>query len=218
MANVNRKSERVGTKAASAKGKATQSRIFRAATKEFAEKGFAGARIDTIATEAGVNKQRIYAYFGDKEGLFIEIWKRTFELIYEEDKEFLSLSDEDIPNLGQIILKSYMEFHDRHPEFWRIFVMENLFGGRHGRPGHTRDDKPYGRIRDLYAKGQDRGLFRRDVSFDTFIFVLTGVSYFYASNRSTMSDNLGIDLSDGSVRERMVDEMCLMLFGNSSPS
>ena len=57
-----------------AKGNETRQRIFDAAVQEFAENGFAGARIDRIAELAGVNKQRIYAYFNDKEGLF------TFEL------------------------------------------------------------------------------------------------------------------------------------------
>ncbi|RKX97359.1 MAG: hypothetical protein DRZ90_06540, partial [Spirochaetes bacterium] len=49
---------------ASPKGRATRSRIFEVATKEFAMKGYAGARIDVIAREAKINKQRIYAYFG----------------------------------------------------------------------------------------------------------------------------------------------------------
>nr|ACX85442.1 putative transcriptional regulator [Arthrobacter sp. NyZ415] len=40
------------------------------ATREFSEKGFAGARIDRIARNAGVNKERIYQYFGNKVGLF----------------------------------------------------------------------------------------------------------------------------------------------------
>ena len=208
---MNRTQNSSGTAASSARGRATRQRIFEVATREFSEKGFHGARIDVIAREAGINKQRIYAYFGDKEGLFIEVWKRTFELIYEEDREFLDLRETDIPNLGGIVLRSYMRFHENHPEFWRIFVMENLFGGRHGRPGHDRD-RPYGHLRELYAAGQDSGGYGRDGSFDTFIFVLTAISYFYTSNAKTMSDNLGIDLSDPQVRERMIREMCLMLF------
>nr|WP_218853725.1 TetR family transcriptional regulator [Schumannella luteola] len=41
-----------------------------AAVVEFSAHGFAGARIDRISTEAGVNKERIYPYFGGKAGLF----------------------------------------------------------------------------------------------------------------------------------------------------
>lgn len=49
---------------------ATKRRLLDAAFAEFAEYGFAGARVDRIATAAAANKQLIYAYFGSKEGLF----------------------------------------------------------------------------------------------------------------------------------------------------
>ena len=45
-------------------------RILSAATAEFAERGFAGARIERIAALANVNKQLLFHYFGSKEGLF----------------------------------------------------------------------------------------------------------------------------------------------------
>src|SRR5450432_3000478 len=48
----------------------TRERILAAALKEFAAKGFAGARVDVIARQAAINKRMLYHYFGDKEGLF----------------------------------------------------------------------------------------------------------------------------------------------------
>ncbi|MFB2586768.1 TetR family transcriptional regulator [Herbiconiux liukaitaii] len=48
----------------------TRQRILDAAVAEFAEYGFAGARVDRIASVARANKERIYAYFGDKQELF----------------------------------------------------------------------------------------------------------------------------------------------------
>ncbi len=198
--------------AASPKGRATRSRIFEVATKEFAEKGYSGTRIDVIAREAQINKQRIYAYFGDKEGLFIEVWKRTSELIYEKTQEFLDLSEKDVPDLGRIILNGYMAFHERHPEFWRIFVMENLFGGKHGRPGHVPGDSPYTHLRELYSSGQNDGFYSKEVSFESFIFVITGISFFYTSNMNTMSDTLDTNLSDPMVKAKMMKEICFMMF------
>ena len=44
--------------------------ILAAATKEFAARGFAGARVASIAERAGVNQQLISYYFGGKQGLF----------------------------------------------------------------------------------------------------------------------------------------------------
>src|SRR5947209_84329 len=54
----------------------SRERILSAAFKEFASKGFAGARVDQIARRAGINKRMLYHYFGNKEGLFREVLRR----------------------------------------------------------------------------------------------------------------------------------------------
>lgn len=51
----------------------TRRRLLDAATAEFAEHGLAGARVDRIAQAAGVNKERIYQYFGKKDDLFAAV-------------------------------------------------------------------------------------------------------------------------------------------------
>jgi AcrR family transcriptional regulator len=48
----------------------TKDVILEAARVEFAAYGLAGGRVDRIAKAAGANVQRIYAYYGDKQGLF----------------------------------------------------------------------------------------------------------------------------------------------------
>src|SRR5579863_2920063 len=49
----------------------TRARILDAALQEFAAHGLAGARMDEIATAAGVNKALLYYYFESKEKLYI---------------------------------------------------------------------------------------------------------------------------------------------------
>ena len=44
--------------------------ILRAAVREFAEHGIAGARTDAIARAARVNKALLYYYFKDKETMY----------------------------------------------------------------------------------------------------------------------------------------------------
>ena len=51
----------------------TSASILAAAVKEFTEKGYSGARIDSIAARAGANKRMIYHYFGDKEALYLAV-------------------------------------------------------------------------------------------------------------------------------------------------
>jgi TetR/AcrR family transcriptional regulator len=54
----------------------SRERILSAALKEFAAKGFAGARVDVIARRANINKRMLYHYFGDKEELFKAVLRR----------------------------------------------------------------------------------------------------------------------------------------------
>jgi AcrR family transcriptional regulator len=55
---------------------ATRGRIMAAATEEFATYGIAGSRVDRIAEQAQSSKERIYAYFGNKEALFDAVFSR----------------------------------------------------------------------------------------------------------------------------------------------
>ncbi len=52
--------------------------ILKAAVREFAQEGVAGARTDEIAHAAGVNKALLYYYFKDKETLYGAVLDFTF--------------------------------------------------------------------------------------------------------------------------------------------
>src|SRR5436190_9885637 len=54
----------------------TRERILNAGFREFAAKGFAGARVDAIARNASINKRMLYHYFGNKKALFREVLRR----------------------------------------------------------------------------------------------------------------------------------------------
>ena len=57
----------------------TRAKILEAAREEFAARGFAGARIEAIASRAGFAKQLLYHYFPSKEALFEETLKTKFQ-------------------------------------------------------------------------------------------------------------------------------------------
>ncbi len=59
------------------RGEITREAILVAAEVNFADHGFDGARIDAIAETSGYNKTLIFRYFGDKQGLYIEVLKRA---------------------------------------------------------------------------------------------------------------------------------------------
>ena len=54
----------------------TRRRILRAALAEFSARGMAGARTETIARRARVNKRMLFYCFGSKRGLYAEVLRR----------------------------------------------------------------------------------------------------------------------------------------------
>lgn len=57
----------------------SRQRLLDAGLREFADKGYAGARVQDIADRAGINKQLINYYFGGKAGLYRELLRRWHE-------------------------------------------------------------------------------------------------------------------------------------------
>jgi TetR/AcrR family transcriptional regulator len=118
----------------------TRQRIVDAALAEFADKGYAGARVRSIADRAGVNSQLISYYFGGKEGLYQEILRRWHQREAGIEEEVLSLGD---------ALVAYLQAGFEQPELMRIFIWDGLTGSgpadeEHGRPtkGDAAADAP----------------------------------------------------------------------------
>ena len=59
----------------------TKLEILAVATQEFADRGFAGARVDEIAAQTRTTKRMIYYYFGSKELLYIAALEKAYEAI-----------------------------------------------------------------------------------------------------------------------------------------
>jgi AcrR family transcriptional regulator len=72
---------------------ATRARLLQAATDEFAAHGTAGARIDRIEANANANRALIYAYFGNKDGLFDAVMDAAVARVLE----LVPFTPEDLP-------------------------------------------------------------------------------------------------------------------------
>lgn len=189
----------------------TKNKILTIAINEFSEKGYYGARIDDIAEKAQVNKQRIYAYYGNKEKLFTEVLKHSYNTVINAENFIKDFSDDDIPYLGEIILKEYIKFHESHPEFWRLLMWENLSEVKHLSTLADLRSESMSAIKELYSKGQEDGHFKNDIQFESFIYTLTALSYFMFSNRYSMSTMFSVDYNDESCREKLIKDILNLL-------
>lgn len=96
----------------------TKARLLDAATAEFAERGFAGARIDRIAEQAGANKALIYAYFGNKEALFAAVLGAAIQRVIAD----VPIDAADLPGYAA----RRFDWQRAHPETHRLMDWARL--------------------------------------------------------------------------------------------
>lgn len=83
--------------------------ICRAALELFAEKGFAGAKIEEIAARAGLSKGAVYLYFPTKEDIFRAVVRQTVVPNVEAIEQALSASDFPVADLIRTLLPRMAE-------------------------------------------------------------------------------------------------------------
>lgn len=191
----------------------TRQKILTAGIDEFAGHGFHGAKIDVIADQAGVNKQRIYAYFGNKEGLFDAALSSSFERLHQYENVLLRIQPDQADELSERLLRHYMNFHQQYPQFWRLLAWCNLEQIECADKIGRIDGPVFSHLRAVYAQGQRNAVFQGSVSFETYMFTLTALSYFYFANMKTMSQTLEMDLASPEVKESMLNEMLRQMSG-----
>jgi len=96
----------------------TKQRILEAATTEFSEHGFAGARVDRIAANASANKALIYSYFGNKVALFAAVRYEILRQIVQD----VPMDPTDLPGY----LARRLDWQFRNPTLSRIFTWGTL--------------------------------------------------------------------------------------------
>ncbi|NMA20696.1 MAG: helix-turn-helix transcriptional regulator [Lentisphaerae bacterium] len=181
------------------------------AVRLFARDGFQGTRIDDLASTAKVNRQRIYAYFGNKEKLFEAAMLEVFAKANAEDDKLLALSEKELPELTAILLQHYLEVHRRHPALHRMVGWANLQLKKPSVWMQDIKEKSFVHLRQLYRVGQARGIFSERVSFDVYIFTLLAVTYFHSANRITAAQTISRELFTEEGGKSLVEQMTVML-------
>ena len=184
----------------------TRNRILTAAVSVFAAKGLNGATVDDIAAAAGVNKQRLYAYFGSKQGLFDAALLHVFEEVELFSARTIEEAETCPEKLTEILLRGFFRVHATHPAFWRLLSWANL-EGREFVPKLDQARKNENEaLRRIYDKAVGMGVLKAE-RFETYLFTLLSVSYFRYSNRLTWSQTLNFEFSDGEWEELLCREV-----------
>jgi len=193
---------------------ATRKKLLTAARLEFARHGFAGARVDEIAERAGVNKQLVYHYFGDKDALYLAVLEWVYEDIREQERR-LNLEGLAPDKAIRRLIEASFDHLAANPDFIVLLNDENRGGARHVR-GSTRLEAMHSplvkSVSHILHEGVRSGLFRKGIDPVQLYISIAGLSYFFFSNTPTLSAIFGKDLSSRTarrVRRRHVVDLVL---------
>lgn len=176
----------------------TRQRIFDIAIQEFADKGFSGVRVETIAAEAGVNIRMIYHYFENKQNLYIEVLEFVLgQLRAEELKLKLDIHQTDCIE-GILQLYDFIESHfSKHRELQSLLQWENLNKAetlKHSARIQAMSSPIRSLLTELIQIGERKGTLRRGIDALHLYVTLVSLSVFHKANAFTLSYMFETDL------------------------
>jgi AcrR family transcriptional regulator len=104
--------------------------ILSAAALEFAERGYAGARVDRIARRASVNKAMLYYHFNSKQQLYRTLLRQMFTRAAERLQAIAGSTAAPTAKIDRVIAAIAAVIQE-HPVFPSIMLREVAEGGAH---------------------------------------------------------------------------------------
>ncbi len=165
-------------------------RILAAATEEFAARGIAGARVSRIADEAQCNKAMLYAYFGNKDGLFDAAYTASVDAYLDE----VGFDAEDLPAYAGRVF----DYFEAHPDHLRLSIWYRLERPE-GAPLEAILAVNQNRLDEL-QRGQRQRVVPRQFSATSLLSLIQAI----ATSWSSMNPEYGATLPNEAVRRRAV--------------
>lgn len=173
----------------------TRRKLRDAALTEFAANGFAGTTVDAIAARAGVNKERLYSYFGDKRAL----WDLVLATELERLASSVRLTGAGMDDIGEFAGATY-DYHAAHPELGRLLQWEGLQDGPAadsiGRATHYREKV------ERFATAQRDGLLDPGLDPAHLVFALIALAAWWQTVPQLAEMITGAASDDASERAR----------------
>lgn len=105
-----------------------EEQMLEVAGEVFAERGFHAASMDDIAERADISKPMLYAYFGNKEGLYSAYMERVGRSLLET---MAAAVDPELEPARQVYasMAAFLGFVEAHREGWAVLQRELAAGG-----------------------------------------------------------------------------------------
>jgi TetR/AcrR family fatty acid metabolism transcriptional regulator len=147
--------------------------ILDAAVRAFAQKGYHACRVSDIAKEAGVAYGLVYHYFESKEAVLEAVFRETWTTMLEA----IELVERTEPSPRQqlrktaaIVLRTWRD----QPDLVRVLVREVTRSGEQLQREVGELQLAFKALERIVARGQEQGVFRRDVDARLSAWILYG--------------------------------------------
>lgn len=189
------------------------------ALNHFARHGYAAAKLDVIAREAGMSKRMLHYHFGDKRELYRRALTRA-AWSFAPPQEFLDRSYavpvEGIRRFVDVLYNRMVQ----HPDSIRLFLRENLDPVLSPEEISTtrNDSEVLLQIERLLLMGQDAGAFRPGISATDIVVLIASLTFFRVGNHATLDEfgqiNLLSPANTEGMRRLTIDSVLTFLTSN----
>jgi TetR/AcrR family fatty acid metabolism transcriptional regulator len=138
--------------------------LLRAAIETFAARGYFNAQVADVARTAGVAAGTVYLYFRGKDDLLISIFEKTMKEAIAAGRESIAGLDDPLAQL-RTIARLHLDRMSRDRDLAVVFQVELRQSTKFMERFSATYLRDYlGIIRDVIAKGQAAGVFRKGVN------------------------------------------------------
>jgi AcrR family transcriptional regulator len=174
-----------------------------AATRRFAQAGYAGVTLRGLADELGVSPMTPYRYFRDKDEILAAVRAAGFRRFADAQERAFAASDEPRARLHGLGL-AYAEFARREPASYRIMFEMNRPGDAGNAELARESGRAWAPLHRAVAAATEAGLLRGDAE--------TVAHLFWAALHGLVSLELAGSLRPGQSLGRLLEPMLDTLF------
>ncbi len=176
--------------------------IIAVATTHFADKGFAGARVDEIAAATATSKRMLYYHFGSKDGLYRAVLTEAYRGIRSAELDAGLGAMAPVAALEHLVALTF-DYHFAHPELVRLVMDENMRHGPHvGSVAEARNELILPKTQGLLDRGVADGSFRPGLDAVDLHMTISALAFYYVANRYTFGTLFGADMQSAEAAGR----------------
>lgn len=199
------------------RGEVTRRAILRAAEAVFAERGYAGARMEDVAERVGIRRASVVHHFVDKQRLYVALLDDLFGGLLEGYHKALA-GPESLQERLLHCIDVWVERVEDRPGLLRISLWEMARASpAEAVPMASRVQPIVRLLADTIRMGQEQGVCRSDVDAVGLVMSVAGTTAFLGLRTNLLGPALAAPMAAGSLREELRSWFARTLFESPPP-